>query len=74
MALVPKMNVAKVTTGNAISRINDQFLVQDKKWRYTYVNDTVAEVVGIPKEELLGKCIWDVFPDLVGSQFYLEVH
>ncbi|BAZ25292.1 multi-sensor hybrid histidine kinase [Kalymmatonema gypsitolerans NIES-4073] len=73
-ALVPNMNVAKVTTGNAISRINDQFLVLDKEWRYTYVNDTVAEVVRIPKEELLGKCIWDVFPDKVGSQFYLEAH
>jgi PAS domain-containing protein len=73
-ALVPKTNVAKVTTGNGISRINDQFLVLDKEWRYTYVNDTVAQVVGIPKEELLGKCIWDVFPDTVGSQFYLEAH
>ncbi len=73
-ALVPKMNVAKVTTGNGISRINDQFLVLDKEWRYTYVNDTVAQVVGIPKEELLGQCIWDVFPDTVGSEFYLEAH
>lgn len=73
-ALMPKMDVAKVSTGSAISKINDQFLVLDKEWRYTYVNDTVAEVVGIPKQELLGKCIWDVFPDIVGSQFYLDMH
>lgn len=73
-ALMPKMDVAKVSTGSALSKINDQFLVLDKQWRYTYVNDTVAEVVGIPKQELLGKCIWDVFPDIVGSQFYLDVH
>ncbi len=32
------------------------------------------EAVGLPKEELLGKCVWDVYPDTVGSQLYTEFH
>lgn len=58
---------------NILSCIKDQFLFLDRDWRYTYVNDRVVEVVGLPREQLLGKNIWDLFPDTIGSQFETEV-
>ncbi|HEY9612355.1 PAS domain S-box protein [Allocoleopsis sp.] len=65
---------AKENLERVLASINDQFLVLDPEWRYTYVNDRVVEAVGIGKEDLLGKCIWDVFPEILESEFYIQVH
>ena len=65
--------VAKAHLETVIAGIQDQFFVLDRDWRYTFVNERVAEVVGIPKEELLGKIVWEVFPDVVNSEFDTEV-
>jgi PAS domain S-box-containing protein len=64
---------AKDTLENVLSRIEDQFLALDRDWRYTYANDRVVEVTGKSREELLGKSIWDLYPDTIGSQFHIEV-
>jgi PAS domain S-box-containing protein len=66
--------VAKAHLETVLAGIQDQFFVLDRDWRYTFVNDRVAEVVGIQKEELLGRIIWEVFPDMVKSEFYTQVH
>ncbi|AFZ24273.1 PAS domain S-box [Cylindrospermum stagnale PCC 7417] len=71
---MPEEEAADTSLDHILSTINEQFLALDRKWRYTYVNDVVVKVVGIPQQDLLGKCIWELFPDLVESQFYAEVH
>jgi PAS domain S-box-containing protein len=53
-----------------LASISDAFSAIDRQWRYTYVNDKVAELAGRPKEELIGKIIWDVFPEAIGGEFY----
>lgn len=57
-----------------LDTINDHLVSYDLQWRYTYVNDRAAGVLGRPKEELLGRCIWNLFPDAVGNQYYNELH
>ncbi|MBH8575841.1 PAS domain S-box protein [Nostocaceae cyanobacterium CENA369] len=52
----------------------EQFLILDCQWRYTHINDRVVEIVKKPREDLLGKSIWELFPDLVGSEFYIQAH
>ncbi len=69
-----QVQVAKDNLEKILSTINDQFLALDRDWRYTYANDRVLEVTGKSREELLGKSIWEIYPDLLGSQFYLELH
>jgi PAS domain S-box-containing protein len=64
---------AQEQLARVLAGIDDQFLVLDREGRYTYVSDRVSSVVGIPKEGLLGKSIWELFPDTVGTQFYTEV-
>ena len=66
--------VAKAHLETVLAGIQDQFYVLDWAWRYTFVNNRVAEVVGIQKEELLGRIIWEVFPDVVKSEFYTQLH
>ncbi|MEH2181299.1 ATP-binding protein [Nostoc sp.] len=66
--------LAKAHLETVIAGIQDQFFVLDREWRYIFVNDQVAEVVGIPKEELLGRIVWETLPDLVNSEFDTQVH
>ncbi len=57
-----------------LSSISDAFSAIDHEWRYTYVNDRVAEMAGLPKEEMLGRNIWEVFPDAIGTEFDRLAH
>ncbi len=66
--------VAKAYLETVLAGIQDQFFVLNYECRYTFVNQRVAEVVGFSQEELLGKTIWEIFPDVVGSEFYTQVH
>ncbi|MEH1897382.1 MAG: ATP-binding protein [Nostoc sp.] len=66
--------VAKAHLETVLAGIQDQFYVLDREWRYTFVNDRLADVVGIQKEDLLGMILWEVFPDLVKTEFYTQVH
>lgn len=73
-ALRVEVQAAKNSLEKVLTRIKDQFLALDCEWRYNYVNDRVTEVTGIARENLLGRCIWDIFPELAGTRFYTEVH
>jgi PAS domain S-box-containing protein len=53
-----------------LSSISDAFSALDRDWRYTHVNDKVAELAGWPKEKMIGRVIWDIFPEAVGGEFY----
>lgn len=46
----------------------------DREWRYVYVNTEAARVLDRTPDELLGRSIWELFPDAVGNQYYRELH
>jgi light-regulated signal transduction histidine kinase (bacteriophytochrome) len=52
--------------------MGDAFVSLDHNWNYTFVNDKALTLMAKPKEELLGKSLWDVFPDVKGTMF--ETH
>jgi PAS domain S-box-containing protein len=45
------------------------FFVLDRQWRFRYVNAAMDRLLHLPREELLGRSIWDVYPLMVGSRF-----
>ena len=57
-----------------LASISDAFSALDRDWRYIYVNDKVAELAGWPKEKMLGRVIWEIFPDAVNTEFYERCH
>jgi PAS domain S-box-containing protein len=63
-----KSKTAELT--NIFERITDSFIALDKNLCYTYVNKQTAILVGRSVESLLGKHVWDVFPDAIGSATY----
>src|SRR5690349_25066751 len=65
-------NTDKVTLENILQSMGDAFVSLDHNWNYTFVNDKALTLMAKPKEELLGKSLWDVFPDVKGTMF--ETH
>ena len=53
-----------------LASISDAFSALDQNFRYVYVNDKVAELAGMPKEKMIGRVIWDIFPDAKQGEFY----
>ncbi|GBF06230.1 hypothetical protein DAERI_080021 [Deinococcus aerius] len=46
----------------------DPFFVVDGEWRYTYVNAHAAGIMGVTPQDLLGKVLWDCFPEARGTR------
>ena len=44
----------------------------DAQWRFTFVNDRSETLFRRPREEMLGRSIWEVFPQLIGAP--MEAH
>jgi PAS domain S-box-containing protein len=53
-----------------LASISDAFSALDGNWRYTHANDKVAAFAGLQASEMIGRVIWEVFPDAVGTEFY----
>ncbi|MBS1744057.1 MAG: PAS domain S-box protein [Bacteroidetes bacterium] len=61
----------KVAELNAVfERITDAFIALDNDWRYVYVNSKAGEMHNKDSKDLIGKVIWEVFPDVVEEPFY----
>jgi len=59
---------------NILEGITDAFIAYDHQWRFTYLNTKAVQLLGKTREELLGKCVWEEFPEDVGSVLYKEYH
>jgi PAS domain S-box-containing protein len=53
-----------------VERITDGFYSLDRECRYLFLNDKACDIIQHTREEVLGKTVWDIFPDLVGSAVY----
>ena len=58
-----------------LESISDPFVVQDADWRFRFINDAAAEILSShgDRAELLGRVLWDVYPDIVGTAFEREM-
>jgi PAS domain S-box-containing protein len=55
-----------------LDSISDGFIALDREWRFTYVNSAAERINGMPREDLLGKSQWDVFPYTRGTELERE--
>jgi PAS domain S-box-containing protein len=58
---------------NLLERIGDAYIAFDANWCYTYVNRKAAELAQKPASELVGRSVWDEFPDAVHTRFFSEL-
>ncbi|MFB2970969.1 PAS domain S-box protein [Aerosakkonema sp. BLCC-F183] len=59
---------------NILESITDAFFALDNEWRFTYLNQQAEQFLQKKQSDLLGKNIWDEFPQAVVSQFFSEYH
>ncbi|WP_263784602.1 PAS domain-containing protein [Salinibacter grassmerensis] len=52
-----------------LESITDAFVALDENWTLTYANAQAETLLERPRDELLGRCVWDEFPEAVGSTF-----
>ncbi|WP_310538946.1 PAS domain S-box protein [Phenylobacterium sp.] len=52
-----------------LESISDGFYALDRDWRYVVFNRAAEEYFGVSRAELIGKAIWDVFPQGRGGVF-----
>ncbi|MDB2271308.1 PAS domain S-box protein [Halorubrum ezzemoulense] len=50
-----------------LEHTSDAFCELDAEWRLTYLNGRAAEFIERDPDEVLGERIWDLFPEIVGT-------
>lgn len=61
-------------TENILQSITDGFYTLNNKWEFTYVNKETERTLKRTREELIGKSIWDIFPEARQLKFFSEYH
>jgi PAS domain S-box-containing protein len=51
----------------ALDSVTDAFFIFDTDWRFVYVNPRGAAMAQGSPEELVGQRLWELFPDLIGT-------
>jgi hypothetical protein len=57
-----------------LESMSDAFCAVDKEWRLIYINGRAEQITHCNRADLLGKLIWDAFPETIGSAFYDHYH
>ncbi|HTL89719.1 MAG TPA: PAS domain S-box protein [Leptolyngbya sp.] len=74
LAASAEAEAAKTQITHLLERITDGFLAIDRDWRFIYLNPQGAKILQRNAAELLGKNVWEEFPEAIGSSFYREYH
>jgi PAS domain S-box-containing protein len=59
-----------------LSAITDPLVINDREWRYRYVNDAASRALAPTHGDgrgVLGRILWEAYPDLVGTRFEREM-
>ena len=57
----------RAKTEQILSCLPDGLAVMDRNWNIVYINESGAQLAGKPREEVIGKNCWQLFPKLVGT-------
>jgi PAS domain S-box-containing protein len=55
-----------------LESVSDAFFTIDRSWRFTYVNGEAERLLQRQRGDLLGKVVWDEFPEAAGTIFHRE--
>jgi len=51
-----------------LESVADVHILFDRDWGYLYVNEAAVRATGRPREQILGRTLWDLYPDIVGTE------
>lgn len=59
---------AQAHTESVLDSVADTHILFDRQWRYLYVNEAAVRSIGRPREQVLGRTLWELYPDIVGTE------
>jgi PAS domain S-box-containing protein len=59
---------AQTRIESILKSVADTHILFDRDWRYLYVNEAAVRAIGRPREQILGRTLWEIFPDIVGTE------
>ncbi len=59
---------------NILENITDGFFTLNSNWQFTYVNRKAEQWLQKRRQKLMGKNIWDEFPETTGTIFFQQFH
>jgi PAS domain S-box-containing protein len=62
------------TLEGVLAGMTDGLSIVDRHWCYTYFNEQGGRLLGVRAQDMLGRCIWDVFPPAEQSSFGQACH
>jgi PAS domain S-box-containing protein len=71
--LLAREQAARERATDILESISDAFFAVDHQWRFTYVNSKAEQLWSRDREELLGKNLWEEFPQAVDSEPYRQI-
>lgn len=74
VALQEEVQAKKLELADVLERITEGFIVLDRDFHYLYANSKVGEMVRMDPKEMIGKSVWGLFPEAVGSATYHAMH
>lgn len=57
---------------NILESITDGFFAVDHDWTITYWNKEAERILRAPREQVIGRNLWDVYPEAVPLKFFEE--
>lgn len=57
-----------------LESITDGFYALDRNWRFVYINAQCEVYLNKKRDEMLGRMVWDVFPNMRDTAFYTQYH
>ncbi|MDI3339309.1 MAG: ATP-binding protein [Sphaerobacter sp.] len=64
---------AHLESAHILESISDAFYALDVRQRFTYINRRAETLLGTPREEVLGRQVWDVIPAARGTVVEREI-
>lgn len=55
-----------------LESITDAFFAVDRNWKVTYWNNEAENLLKMPREEIMGKNLWEVYKDAISLKFFSE--
>jgi len=59
---------------SVLSGVADTHILFDRDWRYLYVNEAAVRAIGRSREQIVGSSLWELYPDIVGTELDRQYH
>jgi PAS domain S-box-containing protein len=65
---------AQLRTESILESVADAHMLFDRQWRYLYVNTAAAHAIGRQRDQILERTLWELYPDIVGTDLDHQYH